>query len=253
MDKEQIKRNFSRYANTYDDYASVQKKTADKLMNEVDLSSEKSSNILEIGCGTGIYTKLLIEKFPYAKITAIDISPAMLNAFSEKIDHKVKVYCKDGEESILLEKYDLITANASMQWFNDLKRSLVRFKKMMNRNGKIIFSIFGPKTFYELAYTLKKSANINENIVSESFISKGELYNIGRKIFNDFSLKEEMIIEEYSSLAELLKKIKYTGASSGISKKFTLNRGILNNLERDYQEKYDSIRASYQIFFCRAL
>ncbi len=87
IDKELIKRNFSRYAEYYDQYCSVQSLCARKLIekNKTDcirsLLSKRASGplrILEIGCGTGNYTKLLIKRFPNAEIKALDISPAMI-------------------------------------------------------------------------------------------------------------------------------------------------------------------------------
>lgn len=35
-------------------------------------------NILEIGCGTGYLTRLLVKTFPNAAITAVDLAPVWL-------------------------------------------------------------------------------------------------------------------------------------------------------------------------------
>ena len=54
MSKCVIKRNFARGARHYDKHSSVQKECAEKLLELVGEGSR--SRILEIGCGTGVYT-----------------------------------------------------------------------------------------------------------------------------------------------------------------------------------------------------
>ena len=49
-----------------------------EFMLENNKDSIKIKNILEIGCGTGYLTRALIELFPSAHITAVDIAPGMI-------------------------------------------------------------------------------------------------------------------------------------------------------------------------------
>jgi tRNA (cmo5U34)-methyltransferase len=50
----------------------------------LDYIPDNPGRILELGCGTGIITEMILEKFPDAKITGIDISQEMLRVASEK-------------------------------------------------------------------------------------------------------------------------------------------------------------------------
>lgn len=129
MDKEKIKEGFSKVALTYDSYAQVQREAGQILIEKI--KNKKFYNILEIGCGTGIYTLLLSEYFPDAKIFAIDFSPKMLQVASKKIKSKnIKFLLLDGENiGEFLHKsfdsastkagFDLITSNSVFQWFFD--------------------------------------------------------------------------------------------------------------------------------------
>ena len=80
--KSKIKRNFSRSALTYDDHASVQKACAGQLIKQLEGTSCRK--ILEVGCGTGTYTRLLRKRYPDAEITAVDISEGMVGEAEKK-------------------------------------------------------------------------------------------------------------------------------------------------------------------------
>ncbi|MCL6586559.1 MAG: methyltransferase, partial [Anoxybacillus sp.] len=71
IDKQLMQKRFSERANTYDQFANVQKKMAHELMARI---SRPPKTILEIGCGTGYLTKLLYDAYPHAQLTAIDIA-----------------------------------------------------------------------------------------------------------------------------------------------------------------------------------
>jgi len=57
---QKIGRNFSKYAPTYDTHAQLQKLMAEKLASF--LPNDTPEQILEIGCGTGLFTKYLLAK-----------------------------------------------------------------------------------------------------------------------------------------------------------------------------------------------
>ena len=149
MDKKIIAKNFSRYASIYDKYADVQMQAA---LGLIFLAKEDNlKNILEFGCGTGIYTLLLRDKFKRASIRAVDISDKMIAVAQEKLKLKgIEFNVADAENISFDQKFDLITSNATVQWFEDLGNSLSKFKSMLKNGGIVSFSAFGPSTFFEL-------------------------------------------------------------------------------------------------------
>lgn len=252
MDKETIIKNFSRCAYTYDRYAKVQKCAALELLNL--LAEDGIGKILEIGCGTGNYTLLLREKFSSSQIKAIDVSERMIEVASRKIKNKgVNFIVADAETINLNESFDLITSNACFQWFNDLDRAIIKYKNLLKTNGIILFSTFGPDTFCELNLCLEHIFG-DMPLGASNFMGQKEIENILRDNFRKQEVKEDRYEEENSSLSDLLNKIKYTGIrGAGLNGKFSLTPGILKKLEDIYLRKFKHIKATYQVFFCKAL
>jgi 2-polyprenyl-3-methyl-5-hydroxy-6-metoxy-1,4-benzoquinol methylase len=61
----------------------------------------RETSVLEVGCGTGLFTQLLAERFPDARITATDAFAPML----ERAEHRLS-----GFSNVTLAQYDAQTA-----------------------------------------------------------------------------------------------------------------------------------------------
>ena len=107
-----INNNFSKNAKTYDSYSNVQQICAEHTLNMI--NGDEYLNILDIGCGTGLYTNMLINRFSSANIDAIDISPQMISAAKAKLAGSKTVFMEvDADRFYSDSKYDLITSNSS--------------------------------------------------------------------------------------------------------------------------------------------
>jgi len=248
MDKETLIRNFSRCAHSYDHYADVQKVAALRLLEEIkDKSFEK---ILEIGCGTGNYTYLLKERFKDAELKVIDISEKMIEVASKKLNcGGIEFVVADAEKIQLNEDFDLITSNACFQWFEYLEDTLMKYNDALKKNGIILFSLFGPLTFWELGESFKSLLK-DVKLESTDFLTKEMIEEILRKNFKDVRIKEVRYKEIFPDLCELLRKIKYTGARGEGFHKTYLGLRFVQKLERLYVDRFNKIEATYQVFFC---
>ncbi len=258
MDKEILARNFSRCASAYDKHANIQRIAASELIRELPESDFK--RILEIGCGTGSYTELLRERFKYARIESVDIAEKMVEVARQKLkDGEVKFSVEDAEDMKLDSGYDLVTSNAAIQWFESPEEAIRSYRNALNRDGILAFSVFGPLTFRELENALRKaSAGHGLSVASRGFLSKEATEKMLTKFLRKVSVREVLIKEEYSSLAKLLEKIKYTGVrgsgfASAERERFVWSRRLLKTVEDAYEEEYGRIVATYQVFLCKAL
>ncbi len=253
MSQDVIARNFSRRAESYDRYSSVQDECALQLASMV--RGGGFSMILDVGCGTGNFTRLLRENFPGAGITAVDISGDMVRVARGKLDASgVDFMVKDATEPGLRPGFDLISSNAAFHWFKGLEETLGLYRGLLADGGVIAFSIFGPLTFYELERSLKDVDGRNVSITSCDFAAEDEVRAVMNRLFKPGSVQERLYEEEYESLRDLLRKIKYTGTGGyGPEERRIWTRQRLESVERAYLKRFRSIRATYQVFFCRGV
>lgn len=86
------------------------------LLSHVHVGSGR--HILDLGCGTGELTKIVADKFPATTVLGVDTSAEML----AKAPHQPNISFaqRSIEEQLqLANKWDLIIANASLQWVSD--------------------------------------------------------------------------------------------------------------------------------------
>ncbi|MFC1566515.1 malonyl-ACP O-methyltransferase BioC [bacterium] len=248
-----IKNNFSKSANNYDKFSFMQDFAGNKLIHM--LKGTDPSNIrsiLDIGCGTGTYTIKLKQMFPNTLVTGIDFSDRMIKAAKLKFKD-IDFIVQDGESPKFMQKFDIITSNATMQWFNNLENSISTLSELLTENGFLVFSIFGPKTYEELNSSLKTLFNTTENISAANFKNKEQIFKILNKHFKNVTIDEQLLRTKFKSIKELLKRIKYTGTSGHkyVPQKIW-TKHTLNKLNLTYLQKNNSLISTSQIFFIEA-
>jgi len=253
LDKTIIINNFSKSAQRYDEFAGIQRFAADHLIKEIPENDFKQ--ILEIGCGTGIYTRLLKARFGAGRIRAVDISERMIRVARENIRaENVEFEIGDAEEIALEQGYDLITSNSAVQWFESIESALQRYSSVLNKGAWLVFSTFGPLTFTELAAALKDVGRDRDLFVaSRNFLDKAQLRRILSKFLNKVSVEEIITQEEYPSLKGLLENIKHTGSRGRLTGcGYVWSRRLFKAVEDAYLNNNGRISATYQIFLCKA-
>ena len=252
MYKNIISGNFSKSASSYDDHAEVQKECAKKLLGLI--RKKHFPRILEIGCGTGVYTHMLREKYDNAEITAVDISDEMIKIAREKIPRKgIDFIAADGEQVEVDGKFDLITSNASFQWFENLGTAFRLFRSSLAEGGTLCFSMYGPETFKELEEVFKHHFGSHQWLSSTKFTSREETEGRLKKHFNDFQVKEEHYTVDFISFWDFLRNIKHTGTrGEGIGRGIFLGKYMMRELERTYIDKFGGIKATHHVYFCKA-
>ncbi len=77
--------------------------------------------VVDLGCGPGNSTELLVQRFPGARVIGVDTSPAMVAAARERLPH-----CRFVESDLTTwqpdEAPDVLFANAVLQWLPDTQR-----------------------------------------------------------------------------------------------------------------------------------
>jgi 2-polyprenyl-3-methyl-5-hydroxy-6-metoxy-1,4-benzoquinol methylase len=131
----------------FDDYA--KKWDTDRRINRAKIISEEISNSIEInkeysamefGCGTGLISFNLVEKFE--NITLIDSSKGMIDVVKEKIEKyevdNMKPYAIDLFNEEIIEKFDLIYTSMVLHHIQDISGLANKFYTLLNDGGQVI-------------------------------------------------------------------------------------------------------------------
>jgi malonyl-CoA O-methyltransferase len=241
-----IGRNFSRAAVTYDQYADVQRECGEELLRGV---RGTARSIYEIGCGTGLYTRMLRQTFPQARITAVDISREMVAAARRRVEG-VSFFIADAQQGAVKGSFDLVTSNATLQWLN-LEPALRAWRSLLTQGGTVLCSSFGPRTYEELDLVLRQ--HDLGTVAAGRFQDREELNRILYALFSSVVVKEVIREKIYARLEDLLRAVKYTGSRGpGNARNGLCTAKMFQTLESAYRTRFKGIRATYQMFICEA-
>jgi len=108
---------------------------------------------VDLGCGPGNSTELLIERFPQSEIVGLDSSPDMLRKARERLP-KCKFVDADIAAWTPDEHTDLLFANAAFQWVPDHPRVLRRLLEALPAGG--VLAVQMPDNTREPANALQR-------------------------------------------------------------------------------------------------
>jgi trans-aconitate 2-methyltransferase len=109
--------------------------------------------VVDLGCGPGNSTELLVERFSQSEVVGVDSSPDMLRKARERLPT-----CKFIEADIATwtpeERTDLLFANAAFQWVPDHPRELRRLLEALPAGG--VLAVQMPDNTHEPANALQR-------------------------------------------------------------------------------------------------
>lgn len=163
MEHELIKKRFNRAESCYEEHALVQKKMAHRLLELTKehcavLGIDKDLKILELGAGTGYFSRLLAALYP-KEVTVNDLSPKLCRTAAQAYAaYGLSAAPLSGNmDEISLEKsFNLIASNAAVQWSTDPAALMLRLSSILESPGLIALSVFLPGTLHELYKHLKE-------------------------------------------------------------------------------------------------
>jgi malonyl-CoA O-methyltransferase len=204
--KSGIKHRFSAAADTYDQYADLQRYVADCLMNYIIKGDySPSHSILEIGCVTGYLTKKMGDLYPISDLIGIDIVSSMLKK-CQKGYPGGHYLVADGEYLPFNQPFDLIASNLCLQWFQNPSTSLQQIVKL----GKtVMLSTFGSRSFQEWRDVCRQ---YDLPIRTQKFLSIDELKAI---LGPNYCIESQLIKKSFPSWWAFWHQIRKIGASQG--------------------------------------
>lgn len=211
INKSLVKQRFSKSLKTYNDNAVIQIKMAQKLIEL--LPRREFSSVLEIGCSAGILTGQIARNLKFQTFSANDIVEEAKD-YIDKIIPENTFINGDIEQISINGKYDLIIANAVLQWCENPEKTINKLYSKLNEKGVLAVSIFANDNLKEIktVLNLPELANTKLKGIEEEY-----------KLFFD-------------NPVDVLKHIKSTGANALTEYKFT--KTSLKAFEQKYTELF---------------
>jgi len=245
IDKNAMRRAFSRAATQYDASAVMQREVCVRMLERLDYIKQAPASVLDVGSGTGWGTRQLGERYPAAHIIALDIAMGMLQASRGTASWWTKLFagntrqyvCADMEALPLKAgSMDMVWSNLALQWCNDLPATLAELHKVLKTDGLLMFSTFGPDTLKEIRLAFQGVDGYNH-------INRfADMHDVGDMLvaagFADPVMDMEYITLTYDDVKAVMQDLRSIGAhnatagrAKGMMGKHTWNR-VLQNYER---------------------
>ncbi|MDF1678646.1 MAG: malonyl-ACP O-methyltransferase BioC [Legionellaceae bacterium] len=145
---------FHRQASVYEKAALVQKEIGEQLFERLDYLKMVPNYILDLGCGTGLFSARLKKKYPKAVVISLDIAHGMLLETKAKARWpQKKAACVRADMHALPFKdqtFDLVFSNQVLHWSEAFPKLAREINRVMRKDACLMFSTLGPDTFQEL-------------------------------------------------------------------------------------------------------
>lgn len=114
---------------------------------------ESAQTAVDLGCGPGNSTEVLAERFPQARVTGLDSSTDMLGEARQRLAAVEFIQADIGDWKPA-QTYDVILANASLQWVPDHAQLYPRLVSLLNPAGAL--AVQTPDNLDEPAHRLAR-------------------------------------------------------------------------------------------------
>ena len=218
IDKRSLRLAFEQAAATYDAAAVLQNEVCSRMLARLEYIKHSPAAILDAGSGTGNALPGLQKHYPHAKVIALDIALAMLKRGCRRLPwwkgwlaHAAQPVCADIERLPFAgEAFGMIWSNLTLQWANDLPRTLVEMRRVLMPGGLLMFSTFGPDTLRELRQAYRdtdRHTHVNRFVDMHDI---GDLLAAGG--FGDPVMDMEYFTLTYADVRQLMRELKAIGA-----------------------------------------
>ncbi len=210
INKELLKKRFRCASKTYDIHATVQKHMADTL---VDIAKKylplKNGHMMELGCGTGLLTKQILQHFTCDKYTAndlvLEVEENITKIVAEKSTANFNFISGDAENITFSSSLDVIWSGATIQWIEDLDTFFLRLSTSLNKGGYVAISSFDMDNFLEIKNLTGKGIN---------YKSMKEVIDFASKYFQILDNKAWHQQLWFKTPKDVLKHMRFTGVNA---------------------------------------
>ena len=236
VNKEDVARSFSLAASTYDQVAALQRSVSEHLLTKIPQRS--FGNIIDLGCGTGVVSAQLTQRFPASSVFGLDIAEGMLEYARTRFSSSALHWCCADAESLPLQdnSVELIFSSLAVQWCADFQQLCNEVIRVLKPGGSCVLATLGPKTLYELRSAWQQ---VDGYVHVNRFIDSKAVMDAAQSAGFECEFWQQDIIMRYPELRQLTAELKALGAHN-------VNRGRPKGLTG--RQRIEKLKAGYEVF-----
>lgn len=214
-----IAHQFNKRAGTYDEHAAVQHVMARLAASEVASRAARATEVLEIGCGTGELTALLLAELPETRLTAVDFAGEMVRLARRRVGAHAPAdfVVADAEELGFEGRFAAVVSSAAIQWLRRPEATMARFARALVPGGVMVHTTFGPDTFRQF-FALLGEVEAPRAAVPPTHrlplipARRWEAILAGAQL-SGIDVRSEVLEEEFASARAWLQTLRGTGSA----------------------------------------
>lgn len=222
----------------------------DRTQPAIDLANRLEefapNSILDLGCGPGNSTKVLIDKFPTAKIIGADNSDEMLKKARELYPDIEFIYLDaNGDLNEVNEKFDIVFSNACIQWLPNHDELLPKLMTLLKPNGILAIQIPMQREHpvHIIINELENTTKWNDKITPRQYnnLTTEEYFDVLSHISSNFEIWETTYCHRMPSYESIIEWYKGTGLRP------YLERLTENDSKEFINDVYSKLKHQYKV------
>lgn len=239
MDKQLIASRFAKARNTYTREARVQQQVAEKMMQLIKEPYTRFRRVVEFGCGTGSYSRILLHTLQPETLLLNDLCREMEECVKELCDGTTVQFVPGDAEAIDFPgETDLITSCSTLQWFNDPGAFFTRCHQALVADGLLAFSTFGTTNMHEIRQLTGHGLD---------YLSVEELQALLSPHFDILHAEEEVVTLPFPTPQAVLKHLKQTGVTGTEKRIWTRSR--LQSFCKEYTTRFSDAAGNVNLTY----
>lgn len=196
--------------------------------------------VLDAGCGTGVRLAALHERYPKARLIALDHSDKLLaqarlataqpwwQRLLPRQRASVEFVCADlSATGLAPESIDLVWSNLAIHWHAEPHEVLREWSRVLKPGGLAFFTGWGPATGQELRTALVRAGLVTQTLPLVDMHDLGDL--MIEQGFADPVMDQETITLTYDDATALLRDVRALGGNPHAQRK----RGLVSRHWRE--------------------
>lgn len=214
IDKLAVARNFSSAAARYEDAATAQNTIARRLVEKLPPSITPRF-VVDLGCGTGMLSSLLLARWPDAELVGIDLAQGMIEACRRRCTDSRRAHFVVGDAEAaehLQREADMVVSSCAVQWFADPAATLQRWIDAMASGGVLACALLLGGSFIELetAYRRAVGSSFPGLTLWNADATAGFAANAGLDVI---CCDQETVVTQHRSARAALRSFRQIGAT----------------------------------------